>query len=76
MLFCLYSLQEALKYSQEDIKIMTSLARLYMQVNNIGECQVMCSMILKVDPNNENASVLMADLSFRRVSSHFFITYS
>lgn len=59
--------KEALKYSLEDIKILSSLAKLYMQVNNIGECQVTCSMILKIDTNNEAASVMMADLSFRRV---------
>lgn len=60
--------KEVLKHSPEDLKAMTSLARLYMQMNNIGDCQVMCSTILKIDPNNEAASVMMADLSFRRVS--------
>lgn len=58
---------EALKYSPNDIKIMTALARLYMQVNNVTECQEMCAMLLKFDVNNEAASVMMADLSFRRV---------
>lgn len=59
---------EALKYSQNDLKIMTALARLYMQVNNVTECQEMCAMLLKADINNEAASVMMADLSFRRVN--------
>lgn len=59
--------KEVLKHSPEDLKAMTSLARLYMQVNGISECQMMCSSILKIDPNNEAASVLMADLSFQRV---------
>lgn len=59
---------EALRYSPNDMKIMTALARLYMQVNNATECQEMCAMLLKQDANNEAASVMMADLSFRRVN--------
>lgn len=59
--------KEALRYTPDDLKIMTPLARLHMQINNIVECQAMCSMILKLDSNNEAASVMMADLSFRKV---------
>lgn len=59
---------EALKYSPNDLKDMTALARLYMQVNNVTECQEMCAMLLKFDVSNEAASVMMADLSFRRVN--------
>lgn len=59
--------KEALRYSPDDLKIMTPLARLQMQINNIAECQQICSMILKIEPNNEAASVMMADLSFRKV---------
>lgn len=62
--------REALKYSSDDIKIVTALARLHMQVNEILECQNMCTKILKIDPNNEAASVMMADLSFRGVSQN------
>lgn len=62
--------QEALKHSPDDLKLMTALARLFMQVNNIGDCQEMCSQILRLDANNEAASVMMADLSFRRVICH------
>lgn len=60
--------KEVLKYSPDDLNAMTSLARLYMQVNDINSCQAICSSILKVDTNNEAASVMMADLSFRQVS--------
>lgn len=59
--------QEALKYSQDDIKVITPLARLYLQVNNVVDCKAMCTRILKLDPNNEAASVMMADISFRGV---------
>lgn len=60
--------QEALKYTPDDIKVITALARLCMQVSNVLDCQAMCTKILKMDPNNETASVMMADLSFRGVS--------
>lgn len=33
----------------------------------MAECQDMCSQILKINSNNEAASVMMADISFRRV---------
>lgn len=59
--------KEALRYSPDDLKIMTPLARLQMQINNSIECQTICSHILKIEPNNEAASVMMADLSFRKV---------
>lgn len=64
--------KEALKYSPDDTKIITSLARLYMQESDVTECQTMCMKILKLDPNNEAASVMMADLSFRGVSRIIF----
>lgn len=64
--------KEALKYSPDDTKIITSLARLNIQVNDVVECQNMCMRILKLDPNNEAASVMMADLSFRGVSHPIF----
>lgn len=63
--------QEALKYSQDDIKVITPLARLYLQVNNVVDCKAMCTKILKLDPNNEAASVMMADISFRGVNIQF-----
>lgn len=64
--------QEALKFSQEDIKVITALARLYLQVNNVIDCKAMCSKILKLDESNESASVMMADLSFRGVINYYF----
>lgn len=59
--------KEALKFSPQDVTILASIARLYMQVNNMDQCQQTCGQILQIDPNNETASVMMADLSFRRV---------
>ncbi|XP_055385031.1 tetratricopeptide repeat protein 21B-like [Condylostylus longicornis] len=58
---------EALKYTPSDIVVLASLARLYMQINQLEQCKEMCSHILQIDANNEAASVMMADLSFRKM---------
>lgn len=68
--------KEALKCIPNDSQIMASLARLYLQVNNMDQCQYMCGQILQTDINNEAASVMMADLSFRRVSFAGFSCWS
>lgn len=51
-----------------------SLAKLHMQMNNMEQCQQVCGEILQVDSKNEAASVIMADLSFRRVRIENIIT--
>lgn len=60
--------KDALKSSPDDLVIMASLARMYMQVNNMEQCQNTCHLILGINANNEAASVMMADLSFRQVN--------
>lgn len=59
--------KEAIKYSPQDISLQASLAKLYMQMNRMKECQNICAMILDNDPSNESAQIMMADLSFRRM---------
>lgn len=59
--------KEALKFSPEDVQILCSLGRLYMQMNFMDLCRDICSQILRIDSNNETASVMMADLSFRQM---------
>lgn len=36
-------------------------------MNNLDRCAQNCSILLNADPNNEAASVMMADLAFRKV---------
>lgn len=69
--------KDALKSTPDDLIIMAALARLYMQVNNMEQCQHTCHTILGIDANNEAASVMMADLSFRQVFaiSIFYFKY-
>lgn len=59
--------KDALKYMPSDIKTLVALGKLYMQLNNMDQCQHTCAQILQIDSNNEAASVMMADISFRRV---------
>jgi tetratricopeptide repeat protein 21B len=59
--------KEALAYSPENTNILVDLARLYMQVNDLEQCQMSCMTLLKADANNEAATVMMADLAFRKV---------
>lgn len=60
--------KEAIKYAPSDVVLMAALAKVYMQRNAMEQCQQVCAQILQVDSKNEAASVIMADLSFRRVS--------
>lgn len=59
--------KEAIKYSPQDPTVISALAKLYLNNNQMDQCQQTCGMILEIDPNNEVASVMMADLSFRRM---------
>jgi tetratricopeptide repeat protein 21B len=59
--------KESIKYSPQDIVLQASLAKLFMQLNRMKECQNICAMILDFDPTNESAQIMMADLSFRRM---------
>ncbi|XP_063986982.1 tetratricopeptide repeat protein 21B-like [Diachasmimorpha longicaudata] len=59
--------KEALQHKAADIKALLSLAKLYMQINDLDKCAASCTALLTADPNNEAASVMMADLAFRKV---------
>lgn len=41
-------------------------------MNNLELCQQTCAMLLKANPDNEVASVMMADIAFRKVNAGFF----
>ncbi|CAH1154815.1 unnamed protein product, partial [Phaedon cochleariae] len=59
--------KEGLQVSPDNKTILVALAKLYMQINYLELCQKTCSTILKIDPENESASVMMADIAFRKV---------
>lgn len=59
--------KECMKYSPNDIEILVSLAKLQMKLQEMDMCRNICLQILQIDNNNEAASVLMADVSFRKM---------
>lgn len=59
--------KEGLKIFPNNIQILVALAKLYMQMNYLELCQQTCSTILRICPENETASVMMADIAFRKV---------
>uniref|UniRef100_A0A671Q2G6 Tetratricopeptide repeat protein 21B-like n=1 Tax=Sinocyclocheilus anshuiensis TaxID=1608454 RepID=A0A671Q2G6_9TELE len=58
--------KEALVYCESDSKVMLELAQLYLTLDDVEACQQQCSAILKNDPVNEPATLMMADLMFRK----------
>lgn len=59
--------KEALNHKPANVQALLSLAKLYMQTNNLDRCAQSCTALLNADPNNEAASIMMADLAFRKV---------
>ncbi|XP_046740894.1 tetratricopeptide repeat protein 21B-like [Diprion similis] len=59
--------KEALSHKSGDTKALLSLAKIYMQVNDLDRCAQNCAALLTMDPSNEAALVMMADLAFRKV---------
>ncbi|KAF7995437.1 hypothetical protein HCN44_006544 [Aphidius gifuensis] len=59
--------KDVLQYRNNDINALLNLSKLYMQINDLDKCQQYCTALLNADPNNELASVMMADLAFRKV---------
>ncbi|CAL8268669.1 unnamed protein product [Lota lota] len=58
--------KEALVYCESDRKVMLELSRLYLTLDELEACQQQCGAILKNDQLNEDATLMMADLMFRK----------
>uniref|UniRef100_A0A3B3R4B6 Tetratricopeptide repeat domain 21B n=1 Tax=Paramormyrops kingsleyae TaxID=1676925 RepID=A0A3B3R4B6_9TELE len=58
--------KEALVYCESDGKVMLELARLYLSQDDVDACQQQCGALLKSDQVNEAATLMMADLMFRK----------
>lgn len=58
--------KEALVYCETDRKVMLELARLYLTLEEVDACQEQCSEILKNDNFNEDATLMMADINFKK----------
>ena len=58
--------KEALKFHPEDDEALTALARLYLMNDDLDQCQYTCMTLLRNDKENEEATIMMADLAFRK----------
>ncbi|KAJ3592050.1 hypothetical protein NHX12_007180, partial [Muraenolepis orangiensis] len=58
--------KEALVYCERDRKVMLELSRLYLTLDDLEACQRQCGAILDTDSYNEDATLMMADLMFRK----------
>ena len=58
--------KEALQFHSEDDDALVSLARLYLITDDLDQCQYSCMTLLRNDKDNEEATVMMADLAFRK----------
>ena len=65
--------QEALKFDTEDAMALIALARLYLMNDDLDQCQYTCMSLLRNDKENEEATIMMADLAFRYFSAKFLI---
>ncbi|XP_012939708.1 tetratricopeptide repeat protein 21B isoform X2 [Aplysia californica] len=58
--------KDALVYSENDSKRMLDLAGLYLMTEDLDGCQHQLMTLLKNDSDNDNATIMLADLMFRR----------
>ncbi|XP_003794524.1 tetratricopeptide repeat protein 21A isoform X1 [Otolemur garnettii] len=58
--------KDALSYSPIDNKVMLELAKLYLLQGHLDLCEQHCDILLQTEKNHETASVMMADLLFRK----------
>ncbi|XP_007539386.1 tetratricopeptide repeat protein 21B isoform X1 [Erinaceus europaeus] len=58
--------REALVHCETDNKIMLELARLYLAQDDPDSCLRHCALLLQSDQDNEDATMMMADIMFRK----------
>lgn len=60
---------QALKLQSAHEKSMLGLARLHLRLGELDACQAQCVTLMRVDPSNEEASMMLADIMFRKNES-------
>uniref|UniRef100_A0A914CEE5 Tetratricopeptide repeat protein 21B n=1 Tax=Acrobeloides nanus TaxID=290746 RepID=A0A914CEE5_9BILA len=58
--------KEAVLINDHDIKSMLALASIYMSMGKLQQCNQQCQTILSLDRNNNEATLMMADLMYQR----------
>ena len=57
-----------MKFDADDAMALVALARLYLMNDDLDQCQYTCMSLLRNDKENEEATIMMADLAFRYIS--------
>ncbi|ETN71451.1 tetratricopeptide repeat protein [Necator americanus] len=56
--------KEALTYNETDIKTILALANRYLTTNKLAECKQMCEIALSIDRDNDEATLMIADMLY------------
>ncbi|XP_018326606.1 tetratricopeptide repeat protein 21B [Agrilus planipennis] len=59
--------KDALTLKQNNKDVLTILAKTYVQINEMERCNEICNALLKLEPDNETALILLADIAFHKV---------
>jgi tetratricopeptide repeat protein 21B len=65
---------EALKHNEMHEKARLALAKMFLLNGDLENCQHHCVSLLRIDPGNREASMMLADLMFRK-NEHDAATY-
>ena len=58
--------REALSYSPDDTHILAQLAKVYLLADDVEHCQHMCKSLLKIDRENDQATMMIAQIALRK----------
>ncbi|KAM9802924.1 tetratricopeptide repeat protein 21B-like [Syngnathus typhle] len=67
--------KEALVHCETDHKLMLELAQIFLTLDEFDACQEQCNVILKKDQFNQDATLMMAELMFRRKDHEQAVVY-
>ncbi|KAJ3200458.1 Tetratricopeptide repeat protein 21B [Dinochytrium kinnereticum] len=59
---------EAIQHNSMHVKSMLALSKVYMGQGDTNAAQNQCSALLRLDPNSEDATLMIADIMFRKNS--------
>lgn len=58
---------EALKLNDQDMRSLGALAKLHLTQGSWDACKQQCVLLLKSDPDNEDANIMLAEMMFHQV---------
>jgi tetratricopeptide repeat protein 21B len=67
--------KEALRFEESSVEATLALAKLYLARGDLENCQQRCVALTRIDPHNEQASMMLAELMFQRNDMGMAIHY-